>query len=95
MIAVVRLRDGTETPAPLVTTTMLALHRLLNDDPIGLYELAMRSRDRDHQLWGDYEQRLESAALLHPAVLEIVRNAIEGDGMDMRLRSPLDLERQP
>lgn len=44
----VTLRDGTRSHRPLVTATMLALGRLAEKDPIGVYEAVMMARDRHH-----------------------------------------------
>lgn len=91
----VTLRTGHEHAAALVNITTLALRSLMARYPIAFYELVCKCRDRDHKLFGNVAEVLSPLSLLQPdgrvhgAIREIVLASVEGDGMEMKLRSPI------
>ena len=81
---------------PLVTATMLSLALLLAKQPIHFYELVMKCRDENHQIFGNLiEPELKKLMLLqadgipHRAIKEIVLSAVVGEGLEMTLQSPI------
>lgn len=93
-IHTMRLKNGEELPTPLVTATMMNLQSLLDNDPIGFYELVTLCRNPRHKLWGRNNERLIERGLLEPtgaphdALRSIVLSAVTGDDEDMTLGSP-------
>lgn len=91
----IRLKNGTEEGRIVVTATMMSLRGLLEDvetgGPIAFYELVMLARDRNHKLFGNTERTLRDRALfpLHGSIRNIILSAVEGDGLDMTLGSPI------
>lgn len=98
MVKTVWLKNGTEEVAPLVKMTMLLLHKLIKENPIALYELAMVCRDSKHIPFGDTEEELRKQKLLqldgkvHSSIRNVVLSAVVGDGFDMSLVNPIDKE---
>jgi len=86
------LKNGAEEVKSLVSVTMLALKDL---GAIELYELVQVCRNRDHQMWGGTANVLKAFGLLetdgqpHDSIRNIVLSAANGDGLDMRLGSPV------
>ena len=95
MTETVELKNGTTEAKGLVNVMMISLHNLLQEDPITLYELVMKCRERDHQFWGDTVEKLQNLHLVeqdgrvHGAIRNIVLSAVTGEGLDMVLGSPL------
>ena len=94
-IPTVTLKNGTEEVEPFVRRTMLSLRRLMESNVIALYELRERCRDPQHKLSGNTEKVLEDCGLLEPdsgvhsSIRRIVNLAVEGEGLEMKLVSPL------
>jgi hypothetical protein len=95
----VRLRNGSSEAAPLVAATLLSLRSLLSEDPISASELVCVARDPTHKLSGKTGDRLREWALLehdgksmHASVRNIILSAVEGEGFDLRLISPVQEE---
>ena len=92
----VRLKNKTEEVEGLVAITMMTLGRLIEESPIVFYELVMKCRDRGHVFWGDAAKVLRDYNLIeydgdvHQSLRNIVTSAVVGDGLDMRLVSPLE-----
>ena len=90
----VQLANGTFVPDVLVTTTMIVLRDLVDNDAISFYELAMKCRDASHPFWGSTEETLKKAALIeengeiHDSIKNIVLSAVKGDELEMTLGSP-------
>lgn len=91
------LRNGAEEAKPHVTVTMMSLEHLMEDRPLAFYDLAMRCRDRSYKFFGDNEEYLKSLDIvdrdgsIHGSIRNIVLSAVEGDGLDMHIRSPVRL----
>lgn len=91
----VALRNGAEEVKSLVNVTIFLLRHLLQENPIAFYELVMRCRDRNHQIYGDIDQVLKRFKLLYPngeihgSIRNIVLSAVTGDGLEMELGSPI------
>lgn len=81
-------------PDVLIASTMIALRKLLADQPIAFYELVMLCRDRNHVLFGNSSDKIRSLGLLesngqpHDAVREITLAAVTGEGFNMVLGDP-------
>ncbi|MBD3330043.1 hypothetical protein GF354_00765 [Candidatus Peregrinibacteria bacterium] len=90
-----RLKNGSEEFKPLVQMTMASLSKLAETNPIAFYELVMKCREQGHELFGNTGEVLQSLALIqdergtvHDSIRNVVLSAVEGDGLDMTLRSP-------
>ena len=92
---IVKLRNGSEEPKPIVVATILSLKSLMETKPITFYELVMKCRDRNHQLFGVSSQDLKALRLIgedesvHESIRNIVLSSAEGDGLDMKFVSPI------
>lgn len=88
----VKLRNGAEEVKPAVQAVMMSLRSL---DPIAQYELVMKARDRDHELFGHSGEKLKALKLIEPngrmhdTVRNVVLSAAEGDGLNMTIGSPV------
>lgn len=98
-MSVVKLRNGAEAPAVMVTVTMLALESLLFTNPVALYELVTSCRDPRHVLFGNTGAVLIERSLvqsvdeagrgrLESYVRDIVLSGVTGDGGAMYLCNP-------
>lgn len=94
----VTLRNGTQVPEPVVTTTMINLERFSQREPIAFYELACMCQDPTHVPFGNTGAKLRAADFLsgsqvQPTIRAIVLSALRGDGDtvdgSMYLGSPL------
>jgi len=92
---VVMLRNGTEEAKPLVAVMMMSLEHLMDEQPLALYDLVMKCRDREYQFFGDNEKYLQDLKLvetngnIHGSVRNIILSAVRGEGIDMMLGSPV------
>lgn len=92
----VKIRGGFEHVKVLVTRTVVSVSHLMKEKPIAFYELVMKCRDRDHKLFGSAGAELRAMSLMsddgsmHAAIKEIVLAATEGDGLDLKMRSPYE-----
>ena len=90
----VKLRNGTEEAAPLVSVVKLGIRRLQEKRPITLYELVMKCRDRDHTFSGGCEDELISLGLvergghIHESIRNVVLSSATGDGLEMTFVDP-------
>lgn len=90
-----RLKNGSEEPELIVQVTMDSVSRLMETDPIAFYELVMKCRRQDHELFGNTGEVLQSLALIQDAqgtvsdsIRNVVLSAVEGNGLNMTLVSP-------
>ncbi|MCL2629713.1 MAG: hypothetical protein FWD33_03455 [Alphaproteobacteria bacterium] len=94
----VTLKDGKTFPKFMVNVLNLSLSGLAKNQPIALYELAMVCRDPNHKIFGNAEQLLKERSLVEPdgkirsEIRAFVLNAVEGDGVEMKLVNPVKLE---
>lgn len=93
---VVRLKNGTEEVEGIVWITMLHLSSLIKGDPISFYELVMKCRDRNHNIFSGVQEEklqdlnlLDSTGTVHDSIVNIVVSAVEGNRSKMMLVSPL------
>ena len=95
----IKLRNGAEEAKPLVAVTMMHLETLMNERPLALYDLVMRCRDTNYEFFGTNGDYLKSLNLvgqdgsIHGSIRNIILSAIDGDGIDMVLRSPVQNNR--
>lgn len=98
--SMVRLKNGEEVFAALVTTVMISIDHLAQNTPIVLYELVMACRDREHRLFGRSGQDLLELSLIerldengcaeiHDSIRAIVESAAAGEDLDMVIGSPI------
>lgn len=89
------LRNGAKEVKPLVVALMMAARSLIEDNPIAFYELICLCRNTNHELWGNAAEVLRTRNLIddrgkvHDSCRNILPSAVIGDGLDMRIRSPL------
>jgi hypothetical protein len=95
---ILKLKNGSEEPEPLVVTTMMTLEHLMSGFPGVLMasDLAQICReDPNYSKFGDNEEQLQRLALLqgdgkpHNSVRNIVLSAFVGEGLELRLVSPV------
>lgn len=91
----VKLKNGEEEAEGLVNITFMLLKDLSKNNPILLYELAEKCRDRNHKFFGNTGDTLREKELvqsdysMHSSIKNIVLSSIEGEGMEMRLVNPI------
>lgn len=96
----VTLKNGKEVPLSIVVTTMMTLKNLIENYPIVFYELVMKCRDPNHEMWGDSEKLIAKFGLMQngrvqSSVKDIVLSAVTGDDLDMAMSSPIDYRKKP
>ena len=95
MIELVRLKNGIEEAKSLVIIVSDSISRMIKEDPIVLYELVMKCRDRNHRCFGNTADVLKQLALLqsdnsvHSSIRNIVLSSAEGDGSNMEFVNPV------
>lgn len=94
-ISMVKLKNGSEVPKPVLITTMMSLELLMNKNPIACYELVQKCKDSKHTMFGNTKKVVEDLALMnsgsiHDTVKDIVLSAVEGDELNMVLTSPIE-----
>ena len=92
----IELKNGSMELNILVNAIMLSLRKLFDEFPLALYDLIEKCKDREYQIFGSNVERLKRLSLIseenhqiHGSIRNIVLSAIEGDGMDMTLVSPV------
>lgn len=94
-IETVTLRTGHSHAKALVILVNMRLSSMLNNgEGIAFYEAVMLARNPNHRLFGNAGEKLAAFGLLqdgrmHDATREIIVASVEGEGLSMRLRSPL------
>lgn len=98
----VKLKNGKEEPANLVAVTMVSIEALMESDPISFYEFVMKSRDAKHKVWSQQNvekltrEKLTRAGLMgidghvHGSIANIVASGVTGDGLNMKIVSPVE-----
>lgn len=96
----VMLRTGEEVPAQLVDVVMVTLEKLIEQNHIAFYGLVRISRDRKYKLFGHTGDVLRTLNLIeadgqpNDATRLIVLAAAEGEGLEVRLVSPVRKEQE-
>lgn len=90
----ITLKNGSQEADVLVAGIMLSLKSLMKENPIALYELVMKCRNPNHQMFGNTKDVCEELALVernsvHDSIRNVVLSAVEGDGLSMKLGSPV------
>lgn len=98
----VKLRNGSEEPKPLVNIVLFSLERLFKEQPIHFYELVQLCRDGCHALFGKTEDDLLALGLVqrsvagsfavHDSIRNVVLSAVNGEGLELSLESPVITE---
>ncbi len=92
---VVELKNGSKEDKRIVVVIMVSLRNLIKTHPIALCELIMKCKDANHQFFGNTGEVLQGLCLVqidgsvNTSVSDIVLSAVEGDGLDMTLSSPI------
>ena len=104
---IVTLKNGTEHDASLVASIRYALEKLLETHPIAFIDLVMMCRTPGYEPFGTNGKPLADAGLVravgggaqtsgewivHEAVREVVLCSVEGEGLNMRVVSPIRQE---
>ena len=90
-----QLRNGTSEFRPLVILIHSVLDGLLKKDPVSFYEIVQKARNRDHVMFGKSGQVCKDISLLKPddsmhgSIRNIILSSVAGDGLSMRLVSPV------
>ncbi|MFM9889074.1 MAG: hypothetical protein ACKVOE_00300 [Rickettsiales bacterium] len=93
---VAKLKNGSEEAQSLVQVVMMSLATLWDQGLPGVlavYDLRAIINDRSYK--SHYLEKLQSLALVgpdgsvHESIRNIVLSAVEGDGLEMKLGSPL------
>ena len=91
----IKLKNGMQEAKPLVAIIGLHVKRLIEKNPIALYELVMKCRNRDHQFFGNAPDILKDLNLLesdnsvHSSIRNIILSLATGDGLDMKFVNPV------
>jgi len=99
-VPMVKLKNGSEVPKPVVVTTMMSLEALMEKNPIAFYELVEKARNPKHPMFGNTQDVVAKWALIdlsgviHSAVRDVILSAVSGDELDMRLGNPVALENE-
>lgn len=92
----VKLKNGSEEERTQVEAFMYTLRRLFKDEPIAAYDLVLKARNPEHQIFEAARTKLKQWALLlpdgemHDTVRNIIVSAVTGDGLQMQLNNPID-----
>lgn len=92
---IVSLRNGGEVARVVVATTLITLRKFEADHPSTLRSLALLAANPGHDVPAEDLDRLvaygmaDSTPALHESVRDIVVSAVEIDGADVRLVSPV------
>lgn len=94
----IRLKNGADEALPLVSVIYNNLHLMVSEGGIHFYELVMKCRNRNHQFFGNAQEKLHALGFIqadgsiHDSIRNIVLSSVEGDGMNMSLVSPIKTE---
>jgi hypothetical protein len=95
-VEVVKLKNGSEEALDQVNAFMYTLRRLFKDEPIAAYDLVLKARNPEHQIFDAARNKLKHFALLlpdgemHDTVRNIIVSAVTGEGFQMVLNDPID-----
>jgi hypothetical protein len=95
VVSLVKLKNGSEIPKPIVITTMMSLEAIMNSNPIAFYELVEKARDSKHVMFGNTKEVVSKWALMdsngtiHSSVKDIVLSAVSGNELEMSLGNPI------
>ena len=95
-LALIRLKNGSEEPQALIAVCMIALKRLIGEDPISFYELVMKARDPNHRVFSQHQidvlkelSLMEPSGNLYQTVTNVALSAVTGEGLGMTLGDPV------
>ncbi len=98
MVDMVKLKTGEELPVTVVAAIMSSLNTLMDGDVkdlVSFGELVAVCRNPKHQLSDEYRAYLASRGLIedngqpNETTRQVVRAAVEGEGLDILLGSPV------
>ena len=87
----VTLKDGVQAPRIAVTMMMFSLRQLFNKDIAAFVELSRKCKDSNYSFKGNTGQVIAKHGINvnTPLTCQIVRNAVEGEGLQTKLTSPI------
>ena len=97
----VKLKNGKTVHEAVAGTTMVALRRLRDTDPVAFYELTCAAHDKSHAVFNSElataikaigmctEVRADRTLVIHEATRDVIVCATPGDPLQMELVSPL------
>jgi hypothetical protein len=92
----IRLKNGSDEPRPLVSVTTLVIRSLLQSDPISFYELVMKARDPKHEIFSPHQTKvltdlgfLDHNGRVHQSIANVLLSAVTGEGLEMTLGDPV------
>ncbi len=99
----VRLNNGTQMAKPLVMSVMMSINGLEQQGLSGMlavYELVEVCKDKDYKPSPDNMKKLQDLRLLeksgkpHDSIRNVVLSAVQGEGIDMTIGSPVAKDTQ-
>ena len=96
---IVRLKNGSEEPYPIVAVITMSLGDMLDQGLPGVlsaYDLVERCKNSKYQMSEDTEKDLIKQSLLqrdgqpHSSIRNIVLSSIQGEGLEMKFVDPID-----
>jgi len=92
----VKLKNGSTELEAVVTATMISLKHLAQANiPTSFYELVMKCRDHNHEVWAGSKKELVSLSLMydncsvHESIKNVVLSGVTGEDFNMVLDSPI------
>ena len=90
----VKLRNGTEEAEPLITVVCISLEHLFKTKPMAFYDLVMKTRDGNYQVFSPNIPILDSLHLYpqcgtqHESIRNVVLSCSRGEGLEMEFILP-------
>jgi len=95
----IKLKDGNTIQKSMASVLQISLQNLMQKDPIAFYEFVELCRDAKHELFGNTAETLKKYLLIETTnkgnysvrdeMKTFVANAVEGEGLDMKLVDPV------
>ena len=91
----VQLKNGSTEAKVMVIATLTSITSLMKDHPMAFYDLVMKCRDSNYKFFGNNLEILVSLSLakidesIHNSIKNIVLSAVEGEGLELNIVSPL------
>ncbi len=91
----VKLKNGSEEAEVIVKATIISLRSLFQNTFIALFELTEKCKNENHVIFGNNADIIKGYGLcqsdesVHDSIKNVVLSAIEGEGLEMKLVSPV------
>lgn len=91
------LKNGSKEADALVRVLMMSLRGLWDGigGALAVYDLVEKCKNPDYEIFGSNTEKLENLRLIdsngtiHGSIKNVVLSAVEGEGLDMTLGSPV------